>query len=307
MKIVIALGGNALTLKNQRGTFKQLEKNIKQSCKFLIPLIKKHDLIIVSGSGPQIGSLILQNEVSKSKVPMMPIDVLDAELEGELGYLINKDLSNELNKNKINKEVVTILNQVIVDKNDKAFKNPTKPIGPFYTKKQAIKLRKKYKIKEVIGGYRRVIASPKPLKVRNANIINKLIKNEVIVVAAGGGGIPVYKDKNNNLKGVEAVIDKDLTAACLAKDIKADLLLILTNVSKVYLNYKTKKQIGLNRINVKQAKKYLNEGQFPAGSMKPKIQAAINFLTDKKRKVIITNPNNIKEALLNKNGTRIVR
>ena len=219
MKIVIALGGNALTLKNQRGTFKQLEKNIKQSCKFLIPLIKKHDLIIVSGSGPQIGSLILQNEVSKSKVPMMPIDVLDAELEGELGYLINKDLSNELNKNKINKEVVTILNQVIVDKNDKAFKNPTKPIGPFYTKKQAIKLRKKYKIKEVIGGYRRVIASPKPLKVRNANIINKLIKNEVIVVAAGGGGIPVYKDKNNKLIGFEDVIDKDLTAACLAKDI----------------------------------------------------------------------------------------
>lgn len=307
MKIVVALGGNALTLKNQKGTYKQLEENIKKSCKVLIPLIKKHDLVIVSGSGPQIGSLILKNEISKSKVPAMPVDVLDAELEGELGYLINKNLSNELTKNNINKSVVTMLNQVIVNKNDKAFKNPTKPIGPFYTKKQALRLRGKYKIKEVIGGYRRVIASPIPLKVRNSSIIQKLMKNKVIVIAAGGGGIPVYKDKNNNLKGVEAVIDKDLSAACLAKDIKADLLLILTNVSKVYLNYNKKDQKPLFKLNSKQAKKYLKEGQFPVGSMKPKIKAAINFLTDKKRKVIITSPNYIKEALVGKNGTRIVR
>ena len=300
MKIVVALGGNALTKKGVKGAYKELIKNIKKTSKNLIDIIKDNKVIIVSGSGPQVGALVLQNELSKKKVPEMPLNVLDAELEGELGYMIELALNNELKKSK--RKSVTVLTQVLVDKNDKGFKNPTKPIGLFYSEKEAEKLRKKgFKIIYQVGkGYRRVVASPKPLEIIEINQIKDLMEKGNIVIAAGGGGIPVYRS-DKGLKGIDAVIDKDRASSLLAGNIKADLLLILTDVDKVALNYKEKNQKFLNKLSVKDAKKYLKEGHFKEGSMKPKIEASINFLENGGKKVIITSISKVKKGL--KDGT----
>ena len=306
MKIVVALGGNALTKKGEKGAYKELIKNIKKTSKNLIDIIKDNKVIIVSGSGPQVGALVLQNELSKKKVPEMPLNVLDAELEGELGYMIELALNNELKKSK--RKSVTVLTQVLVDKNDKGFKNPTKPIGLFYSEKEAEKLRKKgFKIIYQVGkGYRRVVASPTPLEIIEINQIKDLMEKGNIVIAAGGGGIPVYRS-DKGLKGIDAVIDKDRASSLLARNIKADLLLILTDVDKVALNYKEKNQKFLNKLSVKNAKKYLKEGHFKEGSMKPKIEASINFLENGGKKVIITSISKVKESLKGKNGTLIVK
>ena len=306
MKIVVALGGNALTKKGEKGAYKELIKNIKKTSKNLIDIIKDNKVIIVSGSGPQVGALVLQNELSKKKVPEMPLNVLDAELEGELGYMIELALNNELKKSK--RKSVTVLTQVLVDKNDKGFKNPTKPIGLFYSEKEAEKLRKKgFKIIYQVGkGYRRVVASPTPLEIIEINQIKDLMEKGNIVIAAGGGGIPVYRS-DKGLKGIDAVIDKDRASSLLARNIKADLLLILTDVDKVALNYKEKNQKFLNKLSVKDAKKYLKEGHFKEGSMKPKIEASINFLENGGKKVIITSISKVKESLKGKNGTLIVK
>ena len=308
MVTVIALGGNALITRKERGTYNELVGNIQKTCKFLASLSRKSEIAIVSGSGPQIGGLLLQNELARYKVPSMPLDVLDAELEGELGYLLSQHLINELRKNKIRKSVATLITQVSVNKNDKAFKKPSKPIGPFYTKKQAENLKKKgyAMINDAGRGYRRVVASPKPIKIIEADIIRKLIKLNTVVIACGGGGIPVVT-KNNKLNGVEGVIDKDLASACLAKEIKASLLLILTSVPFVYLDYNKKNQKAIRKMNVNDAKKYLKENHFGVGSMKPKIEAAVDFLIHGGKKVIITNSEHANEALIGKYGTTIVR
>jgi len=257
MKIVVALGGNALTKKEEKGTYKELLKNIKRTSKNLIEVIKGNKVVIVSGSGPQVGTLVLQTELSRKKVPEMPLNVLDAELEGELGYLIELTLNNELKKSKIKRKSVAILTQVLVDKNDKGFRNPTKPIGSFYSKKEANLMKKKgLKVIYQIGkGYRRVVPSPKPLNIIEIDEIKALMEKGNIVIAAGGGGIPVYKS-HRILKGADGVIDKDRASSLIAKDIKADLLLILTDVDKVALNYKEKNQKFLDKLNVKDAKKY---------------------------------------------------
>lgn len=307
MKIVVAFGGNMITPKKNKGTYKELIGNIKKGCKILANLVSKYKLLIVSGSGPQIGALILQNEIAKNKIPPMPLDVLDAELEGQLGYLIEQSLTNELSKKRLKIPVATILTQVIVDKKDPSFKNPTKFVGPYYTKRQADKLKNKgLKIRaDPRGGYRRVVPSPKPLKIVEARAIRKFTQ-EAVVIAAGGGGIPVIEE-NNKLKGIEAVIDKDLASAVLASNIKADMMLILTDVKCAYLNFKKPGQKPLRKLTIKQAKQYQKEGHFKEGSMGPKIQAAINFLkANKKGKVIITSPEHVEKALKGKEGTLIV-
>ncbi len=307
MKIVIALGGNALLQKGEKQDYSTLIKNIDKTCKKIIPLIKNNKIIITHGNGPQIGFLAIQNEVAKLKVPQMPLDVLGAESQALIGYLFEEQLLNELRKNKIKKIVSTLITQVLVNKNDKAFKNPTKPIGPFYTKEQAEKLKNKFKIKEDSGrGYRRVVPSPMPLKILEEKVINELVNKKIIVIAAGGGGIPVYL-KNNNLIGVEAVIDKDLASQVLANSINAETLLILTGVDYVYLNFGKKDQTKILKMNVKQAEGYLKENQFAEGSMKPKIEAAIRFLKNGGKKVIITNPESVVKDLNNTKGTLIVR
>ena len=299
MRIVVALGGNAVLKKGQR-KFKEELHTIKQTCKVIANLIEAgHTIVVTHGNGPHVGDLLLQQRIARVRVPL---DVCGAETQSEIGYLLQQQLRNELERRKIRKEVVTIVTQVVVNKNDEAFKNPTKPIGYFYGRKPKIRGRKFVKTEK---GYRRIVASPKPLEIVEASVIKSLICN-VIVIACGGGGIPVVKA--DGLKGVEAVIDKDLTAALLAKLVRAELLLILTDVDYVYLNYRKKGQKKLERLNVNQAEQYLKAGQFPPGSMGPKIEAAISFLKHAKNaKVIITSIKNARLALKEKAGTVITR
>ena len=300
-KVVIALGGNAILKKGEESSIARQFENTKNALKPLIKVIKNNSVVISHGNGPQVGQLLLQD-------PNMPLDVLDAETEGQLGYLIQQSIYNLFRENRIKRNVVSILTQVLVDKKDNAFRNPSKFIGPFYNKKQAELLKKKgFIIKEDIGrGYRRVVASPKPLVIIEADIIIDLLSSNIIVIAAGGGGIPVNY-QNNKLKGVEAVIDKDLASACLANGIKADTFIMITDVDKVYLNFKKKNQKALNKVKLNEIKRYYKEGHFPPGSMGPKIEAAINFLSNNGKKVIITNIKNIEKAINGKAGTIIER
>jgi len=298
---VIALGGNAILKKGEDSSIAKQFENTQKALKPLITIIKNNSIVITHGSGPQVGQLLLQD-------PNMPLDVLDAETEGQLGYLIQQCIYNLFRENKIKRNVVSILTQVLINKKDNAFKNPSKFIGPFYNKKQSELLKKKgFIIKEDIGrGYRRVVASPKPLIIIEADVIRDLLNKNIVVIAVGGGGIPVNYE-NNKLKGVEAVIDKDLASACLANGIKADTFIMITDVDKVYLNFKKKNQQELNGVKLSELKRYYKEGHFPAGSMGPKIEAAINFLNNKGKKVIITNINNIEKALKGRAGTIIER
>lgn len=300
MKIVIALGGNALIKRNEKETYENLLKNIKKTCSKINNIIKNNKTVITFGNGPEVGNLLLQNEIARKRVPMMPLHVLDAETEGLIGYMLQEELINKLRKN-----TATIITQVLVSKKDKAFQNPTKFIGPFYTKKEAKKLENKFIIKKDSNrGYRRVVPSPKPIRIIESNIINELVNKNYIVIAAGGGGVPVVL-KNKKLIGVECVVDKDLSSSVLGKEIRADLLLILTDVDRVYLNYGKQNKKALRRLSVEEAKKYLREGQFPGGSMGPKIEAAINFLEIGGKRVIITSIENAEKALNGKAGTLI--
>jgi|TARA_B100001971_G_C18209818_1_gene549945 carbamate kinase len=307
-KILVALGGNAILKKGEKGTYNHLIKNIRDSYKQLLPLIKKNKIIITFGNGPQAGILAIQNELAKNKFSQMPLDVIGAESQGWIGYLLEKELINLLKQNKIKKEVVTILTQVLVDKKDKSFRNPTKFIGPFYKKNEISKLKKQgYKIKEdPRGGYRRVVPSPKPLKIIEENTIKKLIDKGTIVISCGGGGIPVYKNKDK-LVGIEGVIDKDLASQCLASSLNFNELIIITDINKVAINYKKPNQKFLSKLKFKDSKKYLLEKEFPPGSMGPKVQASNNFLSKGGKKVIITNIKNIKKALESREGTIITK
>src|SRR3989344_5612506 len=282
-KVVIALGGNAILKKGEESSIARQFENTKNALKPLINVIRNNSIVVSHGNGPQVGQLLLQDS-------NMPLDVLDAETEGQLGYLIQQSIYNLFRENRIKRNVVSILTQVLVDKKD------------------AELLKKKgFIIKEDIGrGYRRVVASPKPLVIIEADIIRDLLSSNIIVIAAGGGGIPVNY-QNNKLKGVEAVIDKDLASACLANGIKADPFIMITDVDKVYLNFKKKNQKSLNKVKLNEIKRYYKEGHFPPGSMGPKIEAAINFLGNNGKKVIITNIKNIEKAINGKAGTIIER
>lgn len=306
--IVIALGGNALIEEGRKPSVLNQFKVAKKALRPLVPLFKKNRVIICHGSGYQIGRQLIQNQTAMNLVPVSPLDVLDAEVQGEIGYLLEQTLKNLLIENKLHIPVIGVLTQVLVSRKDKAFRNPSKPIGPFYSEREAEKFKRRgFKIVNDAGrGFRRVVASPKPIKIIEGEIIKKLIKEDVIVIGAGGGGIPVYRVKGK-LKGVEAVIDKDFASACLAKSVNASTLLILTGVDKVYLNYKKKNQKGLRKLSVNDAKKYLKEGHFAKGSMMPKIKAAIDFLNNGGKKVIITSPSKVAKALKGLAGTLIVK
>ncbi|MBT3865662.1 carbamate kinase [Candidatus Woesearchaeota archaeon] len=309
-KVVVALGGNALIKTGEKPTISNQFKNAKKTMEYLIPLIKNENkLVITHGNGPQVGNILIRVEESLGKAYSIPLEVCVAESQGELGYMIEQSLQNVLTKNKIKIPVVSVLTQVIVDKKDPAFKNPTKPIGPFYSKAQAQKIKKKgYKIVEQVGrGWRKVVASPKPKSIDDVKIIDVLLKNKSIVIAAGGGGVPIVKDKGKILHGAPAVIDKDLASACLANSIKAKTLIILMNEPNAYLNYKKKNQKPIKSLTIKEASKLLKEGQFPKGSMGPKIEAAIKFIKKGGKHTIITSPNKIQKALIGQSGTIIKR
>jgi carbamate kinase len=302
--IVIALGGNALLKRDEKFSISTQLDNIKKAMKNIVPIIKRSPVVITYGNGPQVGNIMIQVEEALGKAYPVPLFVAVAETQGEIGFMLEQSLQNELMEKRIRKPVVSILTQALVDKKDKAFKNFTKPIGPFYNKKQALQLRRKgMTIKEMIGGYRRVVPSPTPKKIIEADIIKKLTKSAV-VIAVGGGGIPVYKQAGK-LKGVDAVIDKDLASACLANSIKANTFIILTGVDNVYLNYRKPDEKKINKMTTKEALRFMLEGHFPEGNMGPKIQAAINFLHSGGKKVIITSPSMVEKAMRGKAGTII--
>ncbi len=307
---VVALGGNAILRGNQAGTIEQQEKNTYETCEQLLTLIKKrYNIVITHGNGPQVGNILLRNEAGydKYKIPKMPLDICVADSQGGIGYMIERQMRNVLNDYKMRKNVVSLITQVLVDINDPAFKNPTKPIGSFYIKEEAQLLAKanNWIFREDVQkrGWRRVVASPKPLKVMNQQIIKELVERGHIVIAVGGGGIPVYKHKNKYLEAIEAVVDKDRASSLLAREIKADALFIITDVPKVYINFKKKNQKALDVITISEARKYLEEGQFGTGSMSPKILAAINFIKNGGKLALITSE---KELEKRNGGTRII-
>ena len=308
MKIaVVALGGNALHKKGEKLSISSQVKVLDQALECILDLLKEeYKIIITHGNAIQVGNILIRVEEALGKAYNLPLEVCVAESEGEMGYLIEQTLQNKLTQHHKKHAVISLLTQVIVDKHDPYFHRATKPIGPWYTKEQAELLQKKgQEMKEIEKGkFRRVVPSPRPVKIDDVKIIQKLLKEDVIVIAAGGGGIPVYEHQGK-LKGIAAVIDKDLASACLAKDLKADLFLILTGVNKVALNYGKSNQKNLSTLTIGEAKQYMQEGHFPEGSMGPKIEAAINFLKHGGKKVIITSPARVAKALKGKEGTVI--
>jgi carbamate kinase len=310
-KVLIALGGNALLRAGEKGTAQDQLKHVERTAKYFLEIIKEGYLINVThGNGPQVGAILLQNELSSDTIPSMPLDICGAESQGLIGYMIQRLTFNQITKQKDDIKVVTVLTQVLVDKNDIAFKNPSKPVGPYYTKEESDRLRieKKWAMVEQIGkGYRRCVPSPEPKEVIEAFSIKELFDKKVIVVSCGGGGIPVIKNEDGTLTGIEAVIDKDKTAALLAKTVKADILMILTDVEKAYINFHKPDQKELNDITLKEAREYIDEGQFGKGSMGPKMEAACRFVEAGGKKSIITSLEKALLALKGKTGTIITK
>ncbi len=308
---LVAFGGNAFSLKGDDYTIENERAAANRMCEKLLAVIEKgYDLVITHGNGPQVGTLMRQRDLTMAELPPMPLDVLVAQTEGSLGYILQDELLNHLRRHKTGKYVVTMITQVRVDRDDPAFGKPTKPVGPFYTKPEADRLlseNPEWKMVEDSGrGYRRIVPSPMPKRIIQSDMIRSLVYSGNVVIAAGGGGIPIIKDDDGRYVGVEAVIDKDLTSALLANDIKADLLIILTGVDKAYLNFGKPDQEPLINITYSLAKQYMNEGHFPPGSMKPKIEAALHYLENGGRRAIITNAESLEEALESRNGTHIV-
>lgn len=308
-KIVIALGGNALG----KNPDEQLSL-LKDVAKIIVNFVKDGNKIVLThGNGPQVGQIALAMEYAsngEAGTPMMPFPECGSMSQGYIGYQLQQCIQNELNKQKINKNCVTLITQVLVDSKDSAFQNPTKPIGMFYSKEEAVKIEKEknYTMVEDAGrGYRRIVPSPIPKDIIEKNVIKFLVDNNNIVIASGGGGIPVVENKSL-LSGVEAVIDKDRTAALLAKLIGADTLMILTAVDKVSLNYNTNKQVDLDSITIDEANKYISENQFAKGSMLPKVEACMSFVEDSDdRRAIISSLDKASLAIKGKTGTIIKR
>jgi len=305
--VVLAVGGNALLRPGDRGTAEEQMLRARETAENIYPLFEKFKIVITHGNGPQVGAILLQNENSKDIVPPMPLDICGAMSQGEIGYMLEQSFQNVLEEKGIEKSIVTLLTRVIVDENDPAFENPSKPIGPFYTREEAEKLAKEkgwHIIEDSGRGWRRVVPSPMPLEIVEKDAIRNLIDAGFVAIAVGGGGIPVVK-RGNRLVGVEGVIDKDLASAVLARDIRADRLIILTSVDRVYLNFGTPEQRGVERMSVDEARKYLEEGHFKKGSMYPKILASILYLESGGKEVLITSPEKVQEALEGKAGTWI--
>jgi len=308
---LIAFGGNAILKEGERGTQEEQIRHTDEACELMAQIVQRgHDLVIVHGNGPQVGNFLIQTEEAINKVPPFSLDVCVAVSEGSMGYMLERSLRNQLRKRGLKKEVATLITQVMVDPRDPAFENPSKPIGPFFTayRAAALKKEKKWPMMEDSGrGYRRVVASPIPQRIINIETIKTLVADGACVIAAGGGGIPAYYDAHENIKGVEAVIDKDYTSSLLAAELKADLFVILTNVDHVATHFGKKTQRNLTRVKLKELKRYYDRGHFPPGSMGPKIQAAINYIEKGGKEVVITSARELLRALRGKSGTHIVR
>lgn len=306
-KIVVALGGNAILSKDPSAQAQQ--EALKQTASHLVKLIENgDDLIITHGNGPQVGNLLLQNIAADSeKNPAFPLDSLVAMTEGSIGFWLQNALQNALTERNIDKQVASVVTQVVVDKEDPAFGNPTKPIGPFYTQEEAEREMAKSNatFKEDAGrGWRKVVPSPKPIDIKEIETIKTLIDNGQVVVAAGGGGIPVVRDERGFLTGVEAVIDKDFATQRLAELIDADLFIVLTGVDYVFVNYNKPDQAKLEQVTIAELERYIGENQFAPGSMLPKVEAAINFVKNRSEsRAVITSLENLQQLIESDAGT----
>ena len=310
MRLVVALGGNAILRRGEKGTAGEQFGHVQYAAASLTAILSEgHRIAITHGNGPQVGDILLANECAKDTLPRMPLDVCGAESQGMLGYMIQQSLENALRTAGIDRRVITIVTQTVVDRGDPAFSHPTKPIGPFYGETDARQLREKegWTLHPVEGGlYRRVVPSPVPLRVVEESSIRTLVEEGFIVIAAGGGGIPVVQDGAGNLGGVEAVIDKDLTAERLARAIEADTLLILTDVEQVSLGFGTPDARPIRSASASEVRAWLREGHFPAGSMGPKMEACARFVEEGGGCAIVTSLGKAVDSLEGKAGTRVV-
>lgn len=309
-RIVIALGGNALQEAGKPATAAAQLEVVEKTSEYIADIIQQgYSVTLAHGNGPQVGRIVLQNETANSVTPAMPFDVCGAMSQGYIGYHMQQGLEKVLRARGIDKRVVTVITQVVVDQDDPKFKNPTKPIGPFYTEEEAKQLEAErgYTMKEDSGrGWRRVVASPMPVDIVELDAVKRLISGGFIPITVGGGGIPVYRDDSGNYVGTAAVIDKDLASERLAEDIDADALVILTAVEKISVNFNKPDQRALDTMTVEEAKRYISEGHFAPGSMLPKVEAAIKFVESKKgRRAVITSLDKAVEALKGNAGTTL--
>jgi carbamate kinase len=308
-RAVIALGGNALIKKGQKGTIYEQFVNTRESCRSIVQMIQADwDVVITHGNGPQVGALVLQNQAAKDITPEMPLGICVAESEGLIGYMVQQCLSNALKREQITKPVIALITQVIVDPNDPSLTHPSKPIGPYYKEAEALRMLKEgASMTHLPRGWRMVVPSPDPIRIVEGEIIRKMLDDGIIVIASGGGGMPVIEKEGWGLDGLEAVVDKDLAAERLAEAINAQVLLILTDVEKVYIKYNTPAQQPLDHVTLAELKEHYLNGEFPEGSMGPKILAAMRFIEFGGERVIISNIEQGWEALQEKTGTHITK
>jgi carbamate kinase len=308
---MIALGGNAIKQPSESGTFQEQMRNVETASKQIARMAKTgYEIVITHGNGPQVGNLAIQQEQGAHMVPAQPLFILGSMTQGQIGFMMQQSLQNELTSN--GNQVATVVTQVIVSREDPDFQDPTKPVGPYYDKNTAKILGEEnnWIVKQVrpTGDktWRRVVPSPRPLGIAEAEIIKKMVEAGTIVIASGGGGIPVYRDEGEKLRGVDAVIDKDRAGAKLAEEVGANIFLILTDVEYALLNYGSDNEEPVKEVTIDQAKKYLSEGHFKAGSMGPKVEAAIGFVERGGKKAVITSLDKAADALEGKTGTHIV-
>jgi carbamate kinase len=309
-RVVVALGGNAILQRGQRGTAAEQMENIQRTAREVVKMIQAgYQVILTHGNGPQVGTILIQNELGARQVPAMPMDICGAESQGFIGYLFCQALANCARRKKIPlPKPVCIVTQVRVDRNDPAFRNPTKPVGPFFSEEEARKRmneRKETWVEDAGRGWRRVVPSPDPKEIIEKDAVKTLVEQGFVVVASGGGGIPVVEGEDGGLVGVEAVIDKDLAAERLAQDVKADLLLILTDVSQVLVRYRQPDEKPIGSIRAKELEVYHREGHFKSGSMGPKVEATLRFVRNGGKRAVIARLDEALEALEGTRGTQV--
>ncbi len=306
---LVAFGGNALLRPEDRGTQEEQIARAKQAARWLAEIVRAdYKLVVVHGNGPQVGNILIQAEEASTKIPPQSLDIAGAQTEGSIGFMLQQAIRNRLETIGIPGEVTTVLTEVEVDPNDPAFKRPTKPIGPFFTRYRAEALERDlgWTMREDSGrGWRHVVPSPRPLRILNVQTIGRMLEVDSVVIAAGGGGVPVVRGRDGQWRGIEAVIDKDFASALLAFELRVDVFMILTNVAQVSINFGKPNQQQFDRLSVAEAEKYLAEGQFPPGSMGPKIEAAIQFVRSSGSTVLITDVEHVRDAIAGNGGTKI--
>lgn len=309
--VVLSVGGNAILPSSESGTFDQQLEVTRSTMRQVAELLARFPvkLVVTHGNGPIVGNILVRNEAARDTIPPMPLDVCGADSQGGIGYMIQQVLAGELRNNGIHRPVAAVVTQVVVDAKDPAFENPTKPIGPFYPEERAKALarEKGWTVVEEKGrGYRRTVPSPRPLEIVEKDVVETLMKSDIIPVAVGGGGIPVFREADGRVRGVEAVIDKDRASALLACELGLDAMVAITAVDYIYLDFNTPRARPIRKMTTRQAKEYLKQGQFPPGSMEPKVEAAVQFLEDCGKEVVVTSPAMLTRALVEGEGTHIV-